>query len=66
MMVGSISFVVGLFIMGWTATPKIHWIAPVIGAGFLGLGFFTIFQVRAIIMETHATGFSTNLVQSAP
>ncbi|KAF2672367.1 MFS general substrate transporter [Microthyrium microscopicum] len=44
MMFGSVFFSIGLFIFAWTADPKFHWIAPVIGAVCFGLGFFTIFQ----------------------
>ncbi|MCJ1335665.1 hypothetical protein MMC09_000938 [Bachmanniomyces sp. S44760] len=44
MMIGSVFFAAGLFIFGWTSDPKIHWIAPCIGAALMGFGFFTIFQ----------------------
>jgi len=44
MMLGSILFSAGQFIMGWTADPQYHWIAPVIGLVLMGTGFFTIFQ----------------------
>ncbi|KAL2411326.1 Efflux pump bik6 [Exophiala dermatitidis] len=44
MMLGSFLFSGGLFLAGWTADPKYHWIAPVIGLSMAGIGFFTIFQ----------------------
>ncbi|CRG85103.1 putative MFS-type transporter C947,06c [Talaromyces islandicus] len=44
MMLGSISFAAGMFIFAWTSDRTIHWIAPVIGAVCMGLGFFTIIQ----------------------
>lgn len=44
MMLGSVLFSAGQFIMGWTADPQYPWIAPVIGLVLLGTGFFTIFQ----------------------
>ncbi|KAK3937361.1 MFS general substrate transporter, partial [Diplogelasinospora grovesii] len=44
MMVGSVLFSAGQFLVGWTATPSIHWIVPCIGLVMLGTGFFTIFQ----------------------
>ena len=44
MMIGSIFFTGGLFLFGWTSSKDIHWIAPVMGTGLLGFGFFTIFQ----------------------
>lgn len=44
MMVGSVLFSGGQFLIGWTAQPEIHWIVPCIGLVMLGTGFFTIFQ----------------------
>ncbi|KAF2878224.1 major facilitator superfamily domain-containing protein [Massariosphaeria phaeospora] len=44
MMIGSVFFAGGLFIMAWTAEATTHWIGFCIGAACLGLGFFTIFQ----------------------
>ncbi|KAL9622397.1 MAG: hypothetical protein Q9160_003241 [Pyrenula sp. 1 TL-2023] len=44
MMLGSIFFAGGNFILGWTASKDIPWIAPCAGAACMGFGFFTIFQ----------------------
>ncbi|KAK2608551.1 hypothetical protein QQS21_002897 [Conoideocrella luteorostrata] len=44
MMLGSLLFSGGQFIVGWTAEPGIHWIVPCIGLVLMGTGFFTIFQ----------------------
>jgi len=44
MMLGSVIFAGGLFLIGWTSKPSIHWIYSFIGAGCVGFGFFTIFQ----------------------
>lgn len=44
MMVGSLLFSAGQFLMGWTAGRNFHWICPCIGLVLLGTGFFTIFQ----------------------
>lgn len=45
MMIGSVFFAAGLFIFAWTGGDvKIFWIAPIIGAVCIGIGFFTIFQ----------------------
>ncbi|KAL6876875.1 MFS general substrate transporter [Trichoderma novae-zelandiae] len=45
MMVGSLLFSGGQFLLGWTG-PRldIHWVVPCIGLVMLGTGFFTIFQ----------------------
>jgi hypothetical protein len=44
MMAGSFFFAGGLFLFGWTSSPSIFWLVPLIGAAFMGFGFFTIFQ----------------------
>jgi MFS transporter, DHA1 family, multidrug resistance protein len=44
MMLGSVLFSAGQFLLGWTADPKFHWIAPCFGLVMMGTGFFTIFQ----------------------
>jgi len=45
MMVGSVLFSAGQFMVGWTGgRTEIHWIVPCIGLVLLGTGFFTIFQ----------------------
>ncbi|KAJ5648760.1 MFS general substrate transporter [Penicillium lividum] len=44
MAIGGIIFAIGLFWFGWTADPKIHWIAPLFAAVFIGAGFNIIFQ----------------------
>ncbi|KAI8826001.1 major facilitator superfamily domain-containing protein [Fimicolochytrium jonesii] len=44
MMLGSFIFAGGLFTIGWTASPHIHWIFPCLGAVMMGLGYYTIFQ----------------------
>ena len=44
MIVGGFLFAIGLFWFGWTASPKFHWILPVIATAFIGAGFSVIFQ----------------------
>lgn len=44
MAIGGILMVIGLFLLGWTATPNYHWVLPVIATGFIGAGFNTTFQ----------------------
>jgi hypothetical protein len=33
---------VGIFWYGWTADYKVHWIAPIIGTSFIGIGIFMV------------------------
>lgn len=44
-MVGSISFTIGIFWLGWAGGfgPKVHWIVPTLGAVPIGIGLITIF-----------------------
>ncbi|KAG5953543.1 hypothetical protein E4U53_005005 [Claviceps sorghi] len=44
MMLGSVLFSGGQFVVGWTSGPDIPWIVPCIGLVLMGTGFFTIFQ----------------------
>ncbi|KAF7556059.1 hypothetical protein G7Z17_g1760 [Cylindrodendrum hubeiense] len=60
MMVGSVLFSGGQFLIGWTAQPEIHWIVPCIGLLLLGTGFFTIFQA-ALNYLLQITGFTNSL-----
>ncbi|KAI1314110.1 cycloheximide resistance protein [Xylaria venustula] len=41
--VGAICIPIGLFIYGWPAQYKVHWIVPIIGTGFTGIGNILIF-----------------------
>jgi multidrug resistance protein len=38
---GAIALPIGIFIYGWTAYYKVHWIVPIIGTAFVGLGNLT-------------------------
>lgn len=38
MIAGGIALPAGLFIYGWSAQYAVHWIVPIIGTAFLGLG----------------------------
>ncbi|KGO78092.1 Major facilitator superfamily domain, general substrate transporter [Penicillium italicum] len=41
---GAPMITIGLFWFGWSSYPQVHWIMPVIGSGFFGLGVFLAFQ----------------------
>lgn len=43
-MVGSWFCVIGLFWFGWTIYPSIHWIVPIIGTGFFGIGIILVYS----------------------
>jgi hypothetical protein len=43
MIPGTFFVPISLFIYGWTAYYKVHWIVPIIGTGFLGVGMLIAF-----------------------
>lgn len=43
MMVAGLILPLGLFLYGWTAEYKVHWIVPIIGMGLVGLGLIGSF-----------------------
>jgi MFS family permease len=62
MMLGSVLFSAGQFVIGWTASPQYHWIAPVIGLVMLGTGFFTIFQAALNYLVDTFTEYAASAV----
>ena len=43
MFIGALIIPIGLFLYGWAAEKKVHWIVPIVGTGFLGAGMFFVF-----------------------
>ncbi|KAK9449941.1 major facilitator superfamily domain-containing protein [Limtongia smithiae] len=43
-LIGAPLLPVSLFVFGWTSSPDIHWIFPIIGSGIFFIGAFLIFQ----------------------
>jgi hypothetical protein len=42
---------IGVFWYGWTAESKVHWIVPIIGTAFIGLGvFFILVSLQVTIL----------------
>lgn len=50
---------IGLFWYGWSAEKRIHWIMPIIGTGWVGLGLIGIFVSTQAILHCI---FSINIV----
>lgn len=66
MMIGGISFAIGLFWFCWTGDfpHKIHWMVPTVGSVFVGLGLLTIFQPAInYVVDTYA-GFTASALAS--
>lgn len=43
LVIGSFLFPIGLFWYGWTAEYRVHWIVPIIGTSFCGVGILAVF-----------------------
>ncbi|KAL8897001.1 MAG: hypothetical protein Q9207_007436, partial [Kuettlingeria erythrocarpa] len=43
MIPGAFTIPVGLFLYGWAADKHVHWIVPIIGTGFVGIGLLASF-----------------------
>lgn len=63
-MIGSVTFVIGIFWLGWTGDyPKhVHWIVPTIGAFFIGNGLMLIFlPTMNYLIDCYVTEAATAL-----
>ncbi|CAJ2499748.1 Uu.00g026010.m01.CDS01 [Anthostomella pinea] len=57
----------GLFIYGWTADYKVHWIAPIIGTGVVGAGNLIVFlSIQTYLVDAFtiyaASALATNTI----
>lgn len=43
MLIGAVLVPVGLFLYGWSAEKKLHWMAPIVGTAILGAALMIIF-----------------------
>lgn len=61
--VGSPLIVVSLFMLGWTAHARVHWIVPVIALGIYACGFILVFVSHWADVEhlVRAKGFCSSL-----
>lgn len=62
MMLGSVLFSAGQFVLGWTSDPHFHWIIPCIGLVMMGTGFFTIFQAALNYLVDTFAGYAASAV----
>jgi len=53
---------IGLFIYGWTAHFGVHWIAPIIGTSFVGLGLITTFMPIMTYLVDAFTIYSASVI----
>ena len=52
MMFGCWFIPVGLFWYGWSTQEKIHWIVPIIGTGWIGVGVVVSFVSPLVMVNT--------------
>ncbi|KAF4610366.1 hypothetical protein G7Y89_g15754 [Cudoniella acicularis] len=46
MLLGSVVLPLGLFLYGWSAEKRLHWIVPLIGTGVIGFNFVSPFNMN--------------------
>ncbi|VUC20114.1 unnamed protein product [Clonostachys rosea] len=65
---GALLLPIGLFIYGWTAYYKVHWIAPIIGTAVMGAGnlmiFMASFTPKLAFINQKLTSFQMYLVDT--
>ncbi|KAF2802402.1 MFS general substrate transporter [Mytilinidion resinicola] len=65
MAIGALFIPLALFMYGWTAEKKEHWILPIIGTGFLGIGMFTIFMPCATYLVDAFTLYAASVTAAS-
>ncbi|KAI5458221.1 major facilitator superfamily domain-containing protein [Mariannaea sp. PMI_226] len=64
--IGAILLPAGLFIYGWTAEYKVHWIAPIIGTAVIGVGNLIIFMsLQMYLVDTFTIYAASALAANA-
>lgn len=65
MAIGSVFVPVGLFLFGWTADKDEHWILPIIGTTFVGLGMVTAFMSISIYLVDAYTEHAVSAIAAS-
>ena len=52
---------ISLFMFGWGAKPRIHWIVPIIGSGLFSIGGFALFVSSSLILSKIPQRFEPRL-----
>lgn len=61
MLLGGILCPIGLFIYGWTAQARVHWIVPNIGCVILAIGLIIAFQsVQAYVVDAYSAKYAAS------
>ncbi|KAK0702257.1 cycloheximide resistance protein [Lasiosphaeris hirsuta] len=65
MVVGGICVPIGLFWYGWTAENQAHWIVPIIGTGFLGVGMIVTYMASTMYLVDAYTAYAASVTASS-
>ncbi|KAF2678778.1 MFS general substrate transporter [Lentithecium fluviatile CBS 122367] len=65
MLLGAIVVPAGLFLYGWTAEKKVHYIAPIIGSAFLGAGVMLTFMSGQTYLVDAYTVYAASVTAAA-
>ncbi|KAL9012796.1 MAG: hypothetical protein Q9173_002460 [Seirophora scorigena] len=60
-LIGCVLPPVGLFLFAWTSTPKIHWIASLVGVTLYNMGIFVVFQCIFIYIPLSYPHYAASL-----
>lgn len=63
--IGGFIVPIGLFWYGWTAENKTHWIAPIIGTGFLGAGMIITYMASTMYLVDAYTVYAASVTASS-
>lgn len=62
---GSVLLPIGLFWYGWSSDKQIHWIMPIIGTGFVGLGMLCTFMPIQLYLVDAFTIYAASALAAA-
>ncbi|KAL9051825.1 MAG: hypothetical protein Q9206_004550 [Seirophora lacunosa] len=66
MIPGAFVIPIGLFLYGWTAQERVHWIVPIIGTGLVGLGLlFTWLPITTYLIDAFPRYAASAIAASA-
>ncbi|KAI0845339.1 bicyclomycin resistance protein [Daldinia vernicosa] len=60
--VGALLIPAGLFIYGWTAEYRVHWIVPIIGTAIVGIGNIIVFMVVQLYLVDAFTIYAASAI----
>lgn len=59
MLIGSVLIPIGLFLYGWSAEKKVHWMAPIVGTAIVGGALMVIFVGAPLAPDARGMGTSS-------